>query len=134
MYRPSWQDALEGAPEEKKAIAYALGPDGRRRVVAAGTGAAAEEIIARAQESGVEVRRNAGQVEELLRAEGEEHSIPPEVYEIMAAVINFAQELNEQFLQRRFEADEPVEAEAAEQDEACARALPEDDGDGDERF
>lgn len=125
MFKPSWQEAVERGERERKAVAYETGPDGRTRVKAIGTGAAADEIIARAQESGVEVRRNAEQVEELLRAEGEEHSIPPEIYELMATVINFAQELNEQWLRREFappaaEEEEPAAAddESADEDEA----------------
>lgn len=128
MFKPSWQEARDNQEREKKAIAYEVGPDGRNRVVGVATGAAAEEMIARAQESGVEVRRNAEQVEELLRAEGEEHSIPPEIYELMSMVINFAQELNEQWLQREFVnlADEPEPVAAPSQEE---EALGEDDDD-----
>ncbi len=118
MFKPSWQEAMDRGERERKAVAYEIGPDGKRRVKAIGTGAAADEIIARAQESGVEVRRNAEQVEELLRQEGEDHSIPPEIYELMATVINFAQELNEQWLQREFErpAEAPEEKPAEEAD------------------
>lgn len=129
MFKPSWQEAMERGERERKAVAYETGPDGRTRVKAIGTGAAADEIIARAQESGVEVRRNAEQVEELLRAEadGETPSIPPEIYELMATVINFAQELNEQWLRREFEPPAAPEQPAADDDETSVAEEAEDE-------
>jgi len=129
MFKPSWQEAMERGDRERKAVAYETGPDGRTRVKAIGTGAAADEIIARAQESGVEVRRNAEQVEELLRAEadGEAPSIPPEIYELMATVINFAQELNEQWLRREFEPPAPEVEEPAPADDESAEEEVEDE-------
>ncbi|MEW6277554.1 MAG: EscU/YscU/HrcU family type III secretion system export apparatus switch protein [Candidatus Eremiobacterota bacterium] len=81
------------------AVALRLGQDGRPRVVAAGQGAVADEIVARAEAAGVEVRHDPETVHELLQAEGEGTRIDPEIYELMTTVINFAQELNDAWIQ-----------------------------------
>lgn len=107
MSRPKWQEAVDGEPQEKMAVALKTGPDGRTRVVAAGTGAEAEKIIASARAAGVEVRQDADEVQELIASEGDESSVPPQIYELMATVVNFAQELNEQWLSER--SREPME-------------------------
>ncbi len=83
------------AESGKAAVALARVADGTTRVVASGRGEQAEQIVERAREAGVEVQQDARRVEELLREESEGSSIPLEVYELMATVINFAQELNE---------------------------------------
>lgn len=80
---------------EKVAVAVAAGPDGTPRVVASGRGRQAEELVERAREGGLEVHKDARRVEELLREESEGANVPLEIYELMATVINFAQELNE---------------------------------------
>ncbi len=79
----------------KVAVALARGADGAPRVVASGRGAQARRILEQAREAGVEVQQDAQRVEELLREQSEGSSIPLEVYELMATVINFTQELNE---------------------------------------
>ena len=55
-------------------------------------------VIAKAQASGVEVRQDGEQVEQLLRPESSESNVPPEIYELMSTIISFAQELNEQWV------------------------------------
>ncbi len=77
------------------AVALGTGLDGRTRVLASAQGRQAEEMVERAREAGVEVQQDARRVEELLREGSEGSNIPLEVYELMATVINFAQELNE---------------------------------------
>lgn len=79
----------------KWAVAMRMGADGRPKVVAAGQGAAAEEIVAKAQASGVEVRQDAEMVNELLQAETEGAHIDSRIYELMTSIVNFAQELND---------------------------------------
>ncbi|MCA9793525.1 MAG: EscU/YscU/HrcU family type III secretion system export apparatus switch protein [Candidatus Eremiobacteraeota bacterium] len=107
MSRPKWTETVEPQDQEKVAVAYKQMPDGSTRVVAAGTGVEAEKIIAQAQASGVQVRRNEDEVEQLLRSENEQGSnVPPEIYELMAVVINFAQEVNEQWLRENYEDSE----------------------------
>lgn len=44
---------------------------------------------------GVEARQDSQRLGELLQAESEGSRIPLELYELMATVIHFAQELNE---------------------------------------
>ncbi len=77
------------------AVALGTGGDGQIRVLASAQGRQAEELIERARGAGVEVQQDARRVEELLREESKGSNIPLEVYELMATVINFAQELNE---------------------------------------
>ncbi len=79
----------------KWAVAMRMGADGRPKVVAAGQGAEAEAIIAKAQQSGVEVRKDAEMVDELLQAETEGARIDSRIYELMTTIVNFAQELND---------------------------------------
>jgi hypothetical protein len=43
------------------------------------------------------VRKDAQQLEEMLEQEHGGSQIPPDVYDLMAVVINFAQELNEEW-------------------------------------
>lgn len=90
MSKPSWQDAL-------KAVVVETTADGRSRVVASKEGAEAEELIAKARSSGVEVRKDAKEVDQLLRRESGDSNIPPEIYELMSTIITFAQELNDQW-------------------------------------
>jgi flagellar biosynthesis protein FlhB len=61
-------------------------PEAGKLAVALGTGGAG---------TGLEVPQQARCVEDLLREEGKGSNIPLEVYELMATVINFVQELNE---------------------------------------
>lgn len=72
-------------------VAVALSHDSK--VVAVGRGAEAQRIVEKAQAAGVEVRRDPEKVEEVLR--GANRAVPPEIYELMATVIDFAQELSE---------------------------------------
>jgi len=83
------------ADSEKVAVALSRGAGGASRVVASVRGGQAERLVEQAREAGIEVQQDARRVEELLREQSEGSSIPLEVYELMATVINFAQELNE---------------------------------------
>ena len=99
MSKPKWTEAVEAArQEEKMAVALQTDSQGRTRVVAAGRGAEADKIIAQAEAHGVQVQQDAEQVESLISAEDQEEGVPEEVYELMSEVINFALELNEQWL------------------------------------
>ncbi|HXE72872.1 MAG TPA: EscU/YscU/HrcU family type III secretion system export apparatus switch protein [Candidatus Nitrosotenuis sp.] len=85
-----------GPPPGRAAVALGRGPDGRLRVLARGRGPAAERILEKARQAGVEVQTDPARVEELLRAEGEGSRVPPQIYELVAAVIAFAQELSDE--------------------------------------
>ena len=85
-------DNLDGA-EEKKALLVETDAKGRTKVVGVATGAEAEELIASAQARGMEVRQDASQVEELSEAGSAPASatdVPPEIYDLMSTVIEFA--------------------------------------------
>lgn len=79
----------------KWAVAMRMGADGRPKVVAAGQGAQAEAIVAKAQASGVDVRQDAEMVNELLQSEPEGARIDSRIYELMTTIVNFAQELDQ---------------------------------------
>ena len=100
MSKPNWLDALEGEKEKepKRAVILCTDASGQSHVVGVAEGAEAEAVIARAQETGVEVRRNAPQLDELLQPASAESNVPPEIYELMSTIISFAQELNEQWV------------------------------------
>ena len=92
----------EQAP--KRAVIMGRDAAGQARVVGIVEGAEAEAVIAKAQASGVEVRKDAAQIDRLLSQGGEatgapESRVPAEIYELMATIIGFAQELNEQWIQ-----------------------------------
>ena len=83
--------------EPKRALILREDAQGQSRVVGIVEGADAEAVIAKAQASGVEVRKDAQEVEQFLRPQAEESNVPQEVYDLMATIIGFAQELNEQW-------------------------------------
>ncbi len=87
--------------EPKVAFAFKENETGGLRVVAVGKGSVAERIIKEAEQAGVPVRRDPESVRRLLREEGAGTQVPAEVYEIMATVIDFAQELNETWATQR---------------------------------
>lgn len=79
----------------KLTVALGTGGAGSLRVLASTPGRPAEERNEQARGAGMEVQQEARRVEELLREESKGSNVPLEVYELMATVINFAQELNE---------------------------------------
>lgn len=104
-FEEGFYDNVDGAEEEKRALIVETDAQGRTRVVGEATGEEAERLIAKAQASGVEVRQNAAQLEQLMQQEqegGEE--VPPEIYDLMATIIGFAQELSQEWSSRGEEA------------------------------
>lgn len=109
MSKPKWHEAWQEAFEEgmdeteaaqkkeKKAVAVHTDAQGNTRVVKTATGAEAERMIAEARAEGVEVRTNAAEVEGLLVEQSGATDVPAAVYELMSAVIGFAQELDEEW-------------------------------------
>ena len=80
----------EHAPRRRRAVAlgYKMGQQGAPVLLAAGQGAVAENIIARAREAGVPVREDPGLADCLVRLQvGKE--IPPELYQAVAQVLAF---------------------------------------------
>lgn len=107
MSKPKWTEAWQEAFEEgvaedgqrgqKKAVAITTDEDGNTRVIRTASGAEAEKMIAQAQAKGMEVRTSAAEVEGLLEEQSGATDVPAAVYELMSAVIGFAQELDQEW-------------------------------------
>jgi type III secretion system FlhB-like substrate exporter len=104
-FEEGFYDNVDGAEDaEKKALLVETDAQGRSKVVRVAHGAEAERIIAEAQASGVEVRQNAAQVENLLLEEQVGATdVPPEVYDLMSTIMEFAQELSQEWSGRSSE-------------------------------
>jgi type III secretion system FlhB-like substrate exporter len=102
-WHEAWQDAFEEGfedegeplthPNEKKAVSVRRNEDGTTTIVKTATGAEAVKMIAEAEASGLSVESNADQVESLMAEQNGATDVPPEVYHLMSVVIEFAQEL-----------------------------------------
>jgi len=79
----------------KRAVSVRYGADGEVEVLEVAEGPEAEAMIARAQEQGLEVRQDADEVDDLFRSHQPSSRVPPEVYELMSLMVEFAQEVNE---------------------------------------
>jgi type III secretion system FlhB-like substrate exporter len=101
-FEEGFYDNVDGAEDpDKKALLVETDAQGRSRVVGVATGAEAERMIAEAQASGVEVRQNAAQVEDLmLREQSTATDVPPEIYDLMSTLMSFAQELGQEWSAR----------------------------------
>ncbi len=101
MSRPeAWQEVLDSGPGAggKRAVAVRYNDEGEAEILKVAEGAEAEAMIARALARGVGVRRDTEQVDEMFRSGQSPSRVPPEVYELMSLVMEFAQELNEAWL------------------------------------
>lgn len=98
-FEEGFYDNLDGA-EEKKALLVETDAQGRTKVVGVAHGAEAERIVAEAQASGLEVRRNAEQVETLLQEQSGATDVPPEIYDLISTLMGFAQELSQEWASR----------------------------------
>ena len=129
MSKPKWQDVWEDAfesgfdkmpgervqhPLEKKAVAVRHNPDGTTEVVKTATGVEAMKMIAEAEASGLSVNRDTDQVEDLMSEQNGATDVPPEIYQLMSAVIGFAQELNEEWRLRNEDSLLDSDSEALE--------------------
>ncbi len=116
MSRPKWHEAwqesfdegfspnpAQGAAPQRKAVSVRRQADGTTEVLGVHTGAEAERLIAKAEAEGVEVLQDAEQVDQMIQQQGASTGVPPEVYELMNAVISFAQELGEEWKCRQQE-------------------------------
>ena len=112
MTRPAWHDAWQEAfeegfdeteterlthPAEKKAVAVRRNEDGTTDIVRTASGADALKMIADAKARGLSVEQSADQVESLMTEQTGATDVPPEVYRLMSAVIDFAQELCQEY-------------------------------------
>lgn len=83
-------------PEAAKvAVTVGLDAQGKERVIASAAGEKAQQAIEEAQASGVPVREDPQLVGDLLRRQGGGAAIAPEIYELMASIIDFTQELSD---------------------------------------
>ena len=118
MSKPKWHEAWqesfdvesaaenaqeETKPKQKKAIAIRRKKDGTTEILKTATGAEAEQMIAEAEAKGMSVERNASQVESLMTEQNGSTDVPPEIYQLMSAVIDFAQELSAEWRSRNDE-------------------------------
>jgi len=123
-WHEAWQEAFEDGfdedqaerlthPMEKKAVAVRRNEDGTTEVLKTASGAEAEKMIAEAQAHGVSVEKDADHVEELMQEQNGATDVPPEIYQIMSMVIDFAQELRVEWRNRNDEdlSSSPTEIE-----------------------
>lgn len=103
-WHEAWQDAFEDGfdedevtpvqhPLEKKAIAVRRNKDGSTEIVKTASGAEALQMIAQAEAQGISVEKDSDRVESLMAEQNGATDVPPEIYQIMSVVIDFAQEL-----------------------------------------
>ncbi|MBS2035432.1 hypothetical protein JST97_10610 [bacterium] len=79
----------------KRAVSVRYGPDGEVEILGIAEGPEAEAMIAKAQADGVDVRQDKDEVDDLFRSQQPSSRVPPEVYELMSMMVQFAQELDE---------------------------------------
>ena len=80
----------------KVAVSVAVSPeDGATKVVKSAVGQKAVEMIKKAEEDGVSVTQDPQLVGELLEKQGGKAAISPQLYELMATVLDFTQELSD---------------------------------------
>jgi flagellar biosynthesis protein len=82
-------------PQRKRAVALRYDPkrEAAPRVIAKGTGAVADRILALARKNSVPVRQDTNLVQVLSRLNLDQQ-IPPEVYQAVAAILAFLHKLN----------------------------------------
>ena len=102
MSKPKWHDAWQESfqegfaedSEEKMAVQVEAAPDGTTRIVKTAKGAEAHKMVAQAKAAGLDVLEDAAGVEQLMEEESGATDVPPEIYALMSAVIDFAQDLD----------------------------------------
>lgn len=97
MSRPEWEEVLDSGAGAggKRAVAVRYKPDGEIEVLGVAEGPEAEAMISQARAEGVEVRQNKEEVDELFLSGQPSSRVPPEVYELLSIVVEFAQEVND---------------------------------------
>lgn len=84
----------------KRAVKVRYDENGDVEILGIAEGAEAEAMIREAAAQGLEVRQDAEQVDELFRSGQSPTRVPPEVYELMSLMVQFAQELDEAWASR----------------------------------
>lgn len=80
----------------KVAVSVAVSPeDGTTRVVSSAVGQKAIEMVEQAEKEGLNVTQDPQRVGELLKEQGNKAAISPQLYELMATVLDFTQELSD---------------------------------------
>lgn len=84
-------------PEAAKvAVSVAVSPeDGTTKVVSSAVGQKAVEMVEKAEEEGLNVTQDPQLVGELLKEQGSKAAMSPQLYELMATVLDFTQELSD---------------------------------------
>ncbi len=86
----------EGSSEPEKIVMVVKETEeGSPRVAAIASGAAADALLDKAHSEEVDVVQDEDMIHGLLPAPVEGEVIPVEIYELIASLINFTQELNE---------------------------------------
>jgi len=114
-WHEAWQDAFEQSFDEddlepvshplekKKAVAIRRHEDGSTEIVKTATGAEAVKMIVEAEDQGLSVEKNVGEVEGLMAEQNGATDVPPEIYQLMSVVIDFARELGQEWRGRHDE-------------------------------
>ncbi len=122
-WHEAWQDAFEDGfeegervthPMEKKAVAVRRRDDGTTEVVKVAKGAEALKMIAEAEANGLSVESDASRVEQIMADQNGATDVPPEIYQLMSTVIDFARELSVEWCHRYDDLLEPRAAAATE--------------------
>ncbi|HBM97360.1 TPA: hypothetical protein DD394_07740 [bacterium UBP9_UBA11836] len=80
----------------KVAVSVAVSPeDGATKVVSSAVGQKAVEMVEQAEKEGLSVTQDPQLVGELLKEQGNKAAISPQLYELMATVLDFTQELSD---------------------------------------
>lgn len=97
------EEVLDSGPGAggKRAVKVRYDENGDVEILGIAEGAEAEAMIRAAQADGLEVRQDAEQVDELFRSGQSPSRVPPEVYELMSLMVQFAQELDEAWANRQ---------------------------------
>lgn len=95
MSKPDWQEVVASETGGKRAVAVRYQEDGQVEILGIAEGAEADAMIAEAQAQGLEVRRDAEEADDLFRSGQPSSRVPPEVYELLAMMVEFAQEVND---------------------------------------
>lgn len=112
MSKPKWHEAWREAFDDgfddeaeptKRAIAVRRGEDGSTEFVRAASGDEALKMIAEAEAAGLSVEQNETQVEALMAEQTGATDVPQEVYQLMSVVVDFAQELCQEWRHSRSE-------------------------------
>jgi flagellar biosynthesis protein len=119
---PPDKSAAEPSPPPRRrrktaaALRYDAASDDAPRILATGTGSAADEIVQLAQEHGVPVHADP-QLAELLSALDAGDFIPEELYSIVAEILIFVYEVDDDFAELRHKLTPPP-------DDSLPREIP----------